>query len=66
MHRREEIDRIPSAARNEAARFVIDAKRKETGISDWLPKLLNGSREFEQRVIERVKAQGCGCGGLLE
>ena len=47
----DKIAAIPSEEWDAAARIVIEEKRRETGFTNWLPKLLNGSREFEERVI---------------
>jgi len=50
-----EFDHIPDEVWNEAARSVFKEIRAETGIPDWLPKLLNGRREFEDRILAKLK-----------
>ena len=48
-------DHIPDEKWDEAADAVIHEVRVESGIIDWLPTLLNGSQEFERRVLAKLK-----------
>ena len=52
----DEIKQIPHDVREELALIVLAEIRAETGIPNWTPKLLNGSREFEKRMIQKFKA----------
>jgi hypothetical protein len=49
---------IPGEQWDEAADAVINEIRAETGIADWLPGYLNGRREFERRVLAKLKEAG--------
>ena len=46
---------IPDDVWDRAAEIVLREIRAETGISNWLPKLLNGRDEFEKRVEALVQ-----------
>ena len=46
---------IPDHVWDRAAEIVLRDIRAETGISNWLPKLLNGRDEFEKRVEALVQ-----------
>ena len=47
---------IPDDVWDRAAEIVLREIRAETGIPNWLPKLLNGRDEFEKRVEALVQA----------
>ena len=49
------IRAIPDDEWSAAGRVVIEQKRQETGIANWLPSLLNGRREFEERTLAFVE-----------
>jgi hypothetical protein len=49
------IHEIPDDVWNDAAQTVLKEIRAETGIPNWLPKLLNGRDEFEKRVVALVQ-----------
>ena len=49
------IRAIPNEEWSAAATIVIEQKRQEAGIANWLPSLLNGRREFEERTIALVE-----------
>jgi hypothetical protein len=46
-----EIKTIPEDIWNEIASKVLGQIRAEKGIPEWEPKLLNGSYEFEERML---------------
>jgi len=46
---------IPDDVWDRAAEIVLREIRAETGIPNWLPKLLNGRDEFEKRVEALVQ-----------
>ena len=46
---------IPDDVWDRAAEIVLREIRGETGIPNWLPKLLNGRDEFEKRVVALVQ-----------
>ena len=46
---------IPDHVWDRAAEIVLREIRAETGIVNWLPKLLNGRAEFEKRVVALVQ-----------
>ena len=47
---------IPDDVWDKAAEIVLREIRAETGIPNWLPKLLNGRDEFEKRVVALVQS----------
>ena len=49
------IRAVPDDEWSAAATIVIGQKRQETGIANWLPSLLNGRREFEERTLALVE-----------
>jgi hypothetical protein len=60
----DKIAAIPEEEWFAAARIVIEQKRQETGIANWVPKPLNGRREFEERtlaMVEERRRQARGC-----
>jgi len=48
---------IPDHVWDRAAEIVLREIRAETGIPNWLPKLLNGRDEFEKRVEALVQGR---------
>lgn len=54
----ERFAHIPGEKWDEAADAVINEFRVETGITDWLPTFLNGRREFERRVLAKLREAG--------
>ena len=48
---------IPDKEWDEAADTVTKEIRVETGIPDWLPTFLNGRREFERRVLTKLREE---------
>ena len=54
----ERFAHIPDEKWDEAADAVINEIRAETGIASWLFMLLNGSQEFERRVLAKLKKAG--------
>ena len=50
-----EIKLIPSDVWEKLVPIVLQEIRAEKGIPDWRPKLLNGSYEFEKRMIRKYK-----------
>jgi hypothetical protein len=56
------IRAIPDDEWSAAGRVVIEQKRQETGIANWLPSFHNGRHEFEKRTLalveERRRQQG--------
>ena len=53
-----EIETVPHDVWAMAVPIVLEQIRAEKGIPDWEPKLLNGSYEFEERMLKFLKEQG--------
>lgn len=53
----DEIKLIPKDVWNALADEVIKEIRAETDIPIWMPKFLNGSYEFEKRMVQKFKAR---------
>ena len=51
----DKIEAIPDDEWSAAATIVIEQKRQEIGIANWLPSFHNGRREFEERTIALVE-----------
>jgi hypothetical protein len=49
---------FPDEQWNKAAFAVIEQIRREKGIPNWLPRLLNGRHEFEKRVVLAILEKG--------
>jgi hypothetical protein len=51
----DKVAAIPIEEWDAAATIVIEQKRQETGIANWLPSFHNGRREFSERTIDLVE-----------